>query len=139
MAVSFFAQDVDLPDLEYEAVTEWLCGVIESYSKSAGRVSIIFCTDNYILTINKQFLNHDYYTDIITFNYSSRYTISGDLFISVETVKSNAPDFSSEFKIELLRVMVHGVLHLLGLDDKTGEESKIIRQAENYWLKKFIG
>ena len=136
MAICFYNEDVDLPELNYEIIQAWLGEVIFSYSKLPGKISVIFCSDNYILKINRDFLKHDYFTDIITFNYSTKKSISGDLFISLDTVNSNAVFFKSNS--ELLRVIVHGVLHLLGLDDKLDEEILLMRDSENYWLEKYI-
>jgi rRNA maturation RNase YbeY len=136
VAINFFNEDVDLPELDYEVIEFWLRDVIASSSKIPGNLSIIFCSDKYLIEINKQFLNHDYFTDIITFNYSSKKVISGDLFISVDTVNSNSLLFKSN--LELPRVIVHGVLHLLGFDDKNDDDKIIMRDSENIWLEKFI-
>ncbi|TCO10970.1 rRNA maturation RNase YbeY [Natronoflexus pectinivorans] len=136
MDIHFFNEDVDLPELNYNQITIWLKEVIESYLKSCGSISVIFCNDDYILNINKQFLDHDYYTDIITFNYSSPKVISGDLFISLDTVRSNSDIYHTEYFHELCRVIVHGVLHLLGQDDKTDEQSREMRKNEDLWLEK---
>ena len=100
-----------------------------------GEISVILCSDSYLLDMNKQYLNHDYYTDIITFDYVENNIISGDLFISVDRVKENAVKFESEFKKELFRVVIHGVLHLIGYNDKTTEEQLIMREKENLYLR----
>jgi rRNA maturation RNase YbeY len=136
VAISFFNEDVDLPEMDYEVIDNWLRDVIASSSKTTGNLSIIFCSDEYLIGINKQFLDHDYFTDIITFNYSSKKVISGDLFISVDTVNSNSLLFNSN--LELLRVIVHGVLHLLGFDDKLDQDKILMRNSEDFWLEKFI-
>ena len=102
-----------------------------------GDISIIFCSDNYILDINQRFLQHDYFTDIITFDYSEGRRISGDLFISVDSVRENAVEYGTEFSDELHRVIVHGILHLIGYDDHTDEEIKEMRAKENYYLSVF--
>lgn len=136
MAFNFYTEDIDLPNIDFEQIKSWLQNVIGNHLKSVGNITYVFCSDNYILSINKQFLNHDYYTDIISFNYSSQRLISGDLFVSLDTVKSNSELFGSDFNIELSRVIVHGVLHLLGWDDKTDEERIVMREKENYWLSK---
>lgn len=136
MAINFYSEDIDLPNIDFEQIKSWLHDVIGNHLKSVGNITYVFCSDNYILSINKQFLNHDYYTDIISFNYSSQRLISGDLFVSLDTVKSNSELFGSDFNIELSRVIVHGVLHLLGWDDKTDEERIVMREKENYWLRK---
>jgi rRNA maturation RNase YbeY len=102
-----------------------------------GDINFIFCSDEYLLKINKQFLNHDYYTDIITFDYSSDTLLSGDLFISVERVLENSKIYKTVFQEELRRVMIHGILHLMGYKDSTNEESQKMREAENGALSLF--
>lgn len=134
MFVDFQNEDVELPSLEYGIVKRWLIEVIQIHQKQAGNILVNFCSDNYILEVNRQFLKHDYFTDIITFNYSSSKKISGDLLISLDTVQTNSALFKTSFQRELLRVIVHGVLHLLGFDDKTPEEQIIIRSKEDYCL-----
>lgn len=99
-----------------------------------GDISVIFCSDKYLLEINKEYLNHDYYTDIVTFNYVKDSIISGDLFISIDRVRENAETFSSKFVVELYRVVFHGVLHLIGYKDKTEAEQKQMRNKEDYYL-----
>ena len=105
------------------------------YGKIVGDVSFIFCDDIKILEINKQFLNHDYYTDVITFDYTEGDVIGGDIFISLETVESNAKEFLTTFDNELKRVMIHGILHLCGQNDKTPEEKQEMRYKENLALQ----
>ena len=97
-------------------------------------MNIIFCSDNYILDINQKYLQHDYFTDIITFDYCEGKTLSGDLFISVDTVRENAIFYGTEFDDELNRVIVHGLLHLIGYDDHSEEDQKTMRSKENYYL-----
>ena len=106
----------------------------ESEVYTLGNVSVIFCSDNYILDINQRFLQHDYFTDIITFDYSEGSKISGDLFISVDSVKENSIEYGTDFENELHRVIVHGILHLIGYDDHTDEDVRIMRSKENYYL-----
>lgn len=112
----------------------WLRLVCESEIRKPGDISIIFCSDDYILDINKRFLSHDYFTDIITFNYCEGDKVSGDLFISVDTVKANADTYGDGFEREIHRVMVHGVLHLIGYDDHTDAQQKEMRAKEDYYL-----
>ncbi|MDD7456275.1 MAG: rRNA maturation RNase YbeY [Bacteroidales bacterium] len=112
----------------------WLKAVAESENFSIGDMSIIYCSDSYILNMNRRFLKHDYYTDIITFDYSKGRVLSGDLFISIDSVKDNAASFGDTFDNELNRVMVHGVLHLMGYDDHTEDEQKMMRLKENEYL-----
>ena len=99
-----------------------------------GDINIIFCSDNYILDINIKYLQHDYFTDIITFDYCEGKKLSGDLFISIDSVRENSEHYGTEFADELNRVMVHGVLHLIGYDDHTEEDIKVMRSKEDYYL-----
>ena len=112
----------------------WLRIVAESEIRRIGDITIIFCSDNYILDINRKYLGHDYFTDIITFDYCSGNVLSGDLFISVDSVKENSVEYGTEFEDELNRVIVHGILHLIGYDDHTDEDVKVMREKENYYL-----
>lgn len=113
---------------------KWLRLVAESEIRRLGDVNIIFCSDNYILDINQQYLGHDYFTDIITFDYCEGDKLSGDLFISVDSVRENAIEFEQTFERELDRVMVHGILHLIGYDDHTKAQQKAMRAKEDYYL-----
>lgn len=112
----------------------WLRLVAESEIRRLGDINIIFCSDNYILDMNQKYLGHDYFTDIITFDYCQGDVLSGDLFISVDSVRENAKDFGQEFQQELARVMVHGILHLIGYDDHTKTQQKQMRAKEDYYL-----
>ena len=112
----------------------WLRTVAESEIRRLGDLNIIFCSDNYILGINQQYLGHDYFTDIITFDYCKGDKLSGDLFISVDSVRENAMEFNQTFERELDRVMVHGILHLIGYDDHTKVQQKEMRAKEDYYL-----
>lgn len=112
----------------------WLRLVAESEIRRLGDINIIFCSDNYILDINQQYLGHDYFTDIITFDYCEGDRLSGDLFISVDSVRENAMEFNQTFERELDRVMVHGILHLIGYDDHTKVQQKEMRAKEDYYL-----
>lgn len=135
MDIRFYNEDVELPKFDFDKTNEWLTQVIRYFNFQVGEVSIIFTSDNYLLNINKDYLKHDNFTDIITFNYSSKKIISGDLFISVDRVLDNAKLFSATFIFELHRVMVHGILHLLGFDDHSDQETKEMRFQEDKWLK----
>jgi rRNA maturation RNase YbeY len=137
MAVTFFAEDVKMPGIGKLRVKRWLRSVVDGYGKAPGAITYIFCTDEKILAINKGFLKHDYYTDIITFDYSEGDEVSGDLFISLDTVRSNSEKFGTDFMEELHRVMVHGVLHLCGLGDKSEVEEARMREAENAALQAY--
>ena len=113
----------------------WLKEVAEREGRKIGDINIIFCSDNYLLEVNKKYLGHDYYTDIITFDYCEKDILSGDLFISVDCVRDNASFYGTEFSNELNRVMVHGVLHLIGYDDHTDEDIAVMRSKENTYLE----
>lgn len=108
--------------------------VAGSEIKTLGDISIIFCSDNYILDVNLRYLHHDYFTDVITFDYCEGNRLSGDLFISIDSVRENAVEFGTEFDDELHRVIVHGLLHLIGYDDNTLEDQKLMREKEDYYL-----
>ncbi len=118
-------------------VTGWLKGVVESESMHLGAVNFIFCSPERQIEINRQFLKHDYRTDVITFDYSDDKQISGDIFIDPETVEDNAKELSVAVNMEMRRVMAHGILHLCGYGDKTRREQKQMRAKENYYLAKF--
>lgn len=113
---------------------QWIKTIVENNKKEVGEISYIFCSDEQLLEINKEFLNHDYYTDIITFDYSETDVVSGDLFISIERIKDNAETLKTSYQEELHRVIIHGVLHLLGYKDKTEEESENMRKLEDECL-----
>lgn len=115
---------------------KWLYTTIKREQKIPGIINLIFCTDAYLLEINQQYLNHDYYTDIITFQYSDNQEISGDLYISIDRVKENAKEFEVSFKHELNRVMIHGVLHLCGYKDKSAKAKKEMKFKEDFYLNK---
>lgn len=134
--IRYFTEDIDFAFKGKSAHSAWLKAVSEEEGRRPGQISVIFCSDPYLLEINRKYLGHDYYTDIITFDYSEGDTISGDLFISVDTVRSNAEYYSADFKDELDRVIVHGVLHLIGYDDHTDEQSAEMRARENHYLER---
>lgn len=133
--VAFFNEDIVFLFKEKTLCRRWLKTVAESEVKVLGDVSIIFCSDNYILDVNLKYLQHDYYTDIITFDYCSGNRLSGDLFISIDSVRENAAYYGTEFQDELHRVIVHGLLHLVGYDDHTEEDIAVMRTKENYYLE----
>lgn len=136
--INFFFEETDEFDVSGLNVEKNIETVLANENRTLGEVNYIFCSDEYLLNINKQYLNHDYYTDVISFDYSEDGIISGDIFISVDTVKDNAKEYEVEFKKELARVMVHGVLHFIGYKDKTDEDAKLMRQKENQYLPLFI-
>lgn len=130
MNVELFYEDTEILDLRPEFFVSWLDEVCQSHDKTLGDVSLIFTSDDYLLDMNRQHLEHDYYTDIITFNYVEE-DISGDLFISVDRVRDNAKSVGVMFHVELYRVVVHGVLHLIGFNDKSDEEQEEMTRQEN--------
>lgn len=132
--VRYFCEDVKYVFKNRRATSKWLNMVAGSEIKKLGDISIVFCSDNYILDVNMRYLQHDYFTDIITFDYCEGNILSGDLFISVDSVRENALEYGVEFLDELDRVMVHGILHLAGYDDHTPEEQKTMRSKEDYYL-----
>ena len=132
--VRYFSEDVKFTFKNKPLNNKWLKTVAESEIRRLGNVNIIFCSDPYILDVNLNYLGHDYFTDIITFDYCEGRTLSGDLFISVDSVRENAVEFGTEFDEELHRVIVHGLLHLIGYDDHTEEDQKTMRAKENYYL-----
>ena len=120
-----------MPDIKKRPTTAWIRAVAATYGKKVGDVNYIFCNDERILEVNREYLQHDYYTDIITFDYTEGDTISGDLFISLDTVKTNSEQFATEYDEELHRTIIHGILHLCGINDKGPGEREIMEVAEN--------
>lgn len=129
-----YIEEFDLSNFNVEANVEKL---VANEGKIMGDINYILCSDTYLLEMNKQYLKHDYYTDVITFDYCEDNVMSGDIFISVDTVRDNAKEYEVTFEKELQRVMVHGVLHLAGYKDKTDEDSKVMRAKENQYLVLF--
>lgn len=137
MSILFHNEDVKPLKIKKQLVKNWIKSVIASEGKTLGDVNFIFCSDEYLLQVNKQYLDHDYYTDIITFDYVENGIISGDIFVSVDRVEENGKQFGSGFDVELRRILVHGVLHLLGFPDKKPEEKKIMTAKEDQYLAIF--
>lgn len=135
MEINFFFEETDEFKIN-DKLDEWIQKSIENENKQTGTINVIFCSDNYLLKINKEYLNHDYYTDVITFDFCENNIVSGDVFISVDTVKKNATDYNVDFLNELYRVIIHGVLHLVSYNDKTEDEQKEMTLKENYYLAK---
>lgn len=135
--IQYIAEDIKAPAIQKAKVTRWIKDVATDYNMKVGDIAYIFCSDERILEVNKQYLEHDYYTDIITFDYTEGNKISGDIFISLDTVKSNAEEFGATFENELLRIIIHGILHLCGQDDKTPELRAEMSKKENLALEKY--
>ena len=135
MAIAFYAEDTKLPAIKKRAVGNWVKEVAATYGKKVGDISYIFCSNEKILEVNRQYLQHDYYTDIITFDYCAGNRLSGDLFISLDTVRTNAEQFNQPYERELHRVIIHGILHLCGINDKGPGEREIMEAAENKALE----
>lgn len=133
--IAFQSKDVEMPALDFGKVERWLGEVAASHERRIGNVNYLFCDDREILRVNLEFLHHDYFTDIITFDYSHRDRVGGDIFISLETVASNADGLGEKYERELLRVIAHGVLHLCGIDDKGPGEREVMEAAEDAALE----
>ena len=135
MAIRFFNDGVSFQPGRKRKISQWLKQVAAREKKKTGHLNYIFVSDEIILDINKKYLHHHHYTDIITFDDSAGNTISGEMYISIDTVRSNASDYHVDFHSELLRVMVHGMLHLCGYKDQTARERQEMRAAENRYLE----
>ncbi len=123
--------NVEMPKLDETAVRDWIVEVASRHGQRVGRLTYVFCDDDYILATNREFLGHDYFTDIITFDYTNSRHIAGDMVISLDTVRSNAEMLGTDYHTELMRVIIHGVLHLCGINDKAPGEREIMEQHEN--------
>lgn len=128
--ITFDTLNVAMPRFDLRKVSGWVEVVAASYGRTAGNLNYLFCNDDYILEANRQFLGHDYFTDIITFDYSRLHRIEGDMLISLDTVRSNALAVGETFERELMRVVIHGVLHLCGINDKGPGERALMEAAE---------
>lgn len=129
--ITYNVIDVKMPEILHRETTKWVRAVAASYGKRVGEVAYVFCNDDKILEVNRQYLKHDYFTDIITFDYCEGDMLSGDLFISLDTVRTNAELFHKTYDDELHRVIIHGILHLVGINDKGPGEREIMEAAEN--------
>lgn len=131
MAISYQTDGIKMPAIKKRETTAWIKAVASSYEKKVGEIAYIFCSDEKILEVNKEYLQHDYYTDIITFDYCEDNVISGDIFVSLDTVKSNSEQFNTSYNDELHRTIIHGILHLCGINDKGEGEREIMEAEEN--------
>lgn len=134
MAISYHYEDVKKIPFKQKDISAWIKEVALSYDKKLGDIAYIFCTDERILQVNNEYLQHDYYTDIITFDYGEGNKISGDIFVSLDTVKSNSEKYGELYEKELCRVIIHGVLHLCGQNDKTQADQAEMTRKENLAL-----
>lgn len=132
--ISYFFEDTHFKFSKRRLTNKWLKSVVQNEGLSLGDINIIFTSDDYLLKINQKYLNHNYFTDIITFDYREGDVIVGDLFISVDSVKDNSSFYGTSFDNELMRVIVHGVLHIIGYDDHTPEDVKVMRSKEDFYL-----
>ncbi len=137
--INFSTDNINMPSLDERKAGRWIRAVAADYGFSVGQIHYVFCSDERELEINRQFLGHDYYTDIITFDYSTASTLNGDIFISLDTVRSNAETVGVSFDEELHRILIHGILHLTGQGDKTPETKAQMTEKENKALEKLNG
>jgi probable rRNA maturation factor len=137
MPISFFSEETPFTLKGKKEITQWIKNVAGSYNKKVGEINYVFCDDDFLLRMNQEHLQHDTYTDIITFDYSEETTIEGDIYVSIDRVRENAETFQQPFEQELRRVMIHGVLHLVGYKDKTDDEEKQMRALESKHLEAF--
>ena len=133
--ITYNADGVKMPKIKRKDTTAWIKAVAQSYGKKVGEVGYMFVDDEKILEINKEYLQHDYYTDVITFDYDEDDVVNGDIVISLDTVRTNAELFNKAYEDELYRVIIHGILHLCGLNDKGPGEREIMEKAENKALE----
>lgn len=135
MEITFQSEGVEHPQINEKKLSQWIESVANKHDREIGEISYLFCDDEKILEVNQEYLNHDFFTDIITFDYSEENTISGDIIISLQTVESNSQMYKTEYTEELHRVIIHGILHLCGLNDLTDDEEKTMREAEDEALE----
>ena len=133
--VTYNCENVKMPAIKKRETTKWIRAVADTYHKKVGEVGYLFCDDEKILEVNREYLGHDYYTDIITFDYCEGDILNGDIVISLDTVRSNAELFGKSYDEELHRVIIHGILHLCGINDKGPGEREIMEKAEDQALR----
>ena len=132
--ISYQTNGTHMPNIKRRETTAWIRAVAAEYGKTVGEIAYVFCSDEEILKVNREYLKHDYYTDIITFDYTEGDRIGGDIFISLDTVRTNAQLFGQAYDDELHRVIIHGILHLCGINDKAPGERELMEAAENHAL-----
>ena len=129
--ITFQTEGVEMPCIDQEKITAWIKEVAATYGKKVGEIAYMFCSDEHILKVNREFLQHDYYTDVITFDYCHGRVLSGDIVLSLDTVRTNSEQFNTPYETELHRVIIHGILHLCGINDKGPGEREIMEGEEN--------
>lgn len=134
MAILYDTAETDFRFSDRRQISSWIKDVIARFGAKTGDISVVFCSDGYLLQVNRDYLKHDYFTDIITFDYTEDRVVSGDLLISIDTVRANAEELGIDFQTELHRVIIHGILHLLGHKDKTDADQKNMRSKEDECL-----
>ena len=132
--IQFLTDDVTLPAFNQAAIIRWIHRVAAQYGFTVGDITYIFCSDERELTVNRQFLNHDFYTDVITFDYSNAFHLAGDIYISIERVHANAQEVDATYEEELRRIIIHGILHLTGQNDKNPDDKREMTRKENQAL-----
>ena len=132
--IDFFYEEIKPLKIPKKILKKHVQSLIKTEGNKPGDITVVFCSDDYLLEVNRKYLNHDYFTDIITFDYVENEIISGDLFISIDRIKENSGTFETSFLKELFRVVFHGVLHLNGYKDKSEEDERLMRAKENYYL-----
>ncbi len=135
--ISFSTVDIKYNLQNKLKIKSWVKTILDTEGKKAGDITYVFCNDDFLFSMNEKYLKHDTLTDIITFDYSEKGRLSGDIFISIERVKENAESFKTTFNQELGRVMAHGILHLAGYKDKSSEDKKVMRSKEDFYLASF--
>lgn len=137
MSISFYNEDVVLPGINFEVIQKVIKGEVRKHKVKLGEINFIFCSDDYLLDLNLKFLNHDYYTDVITFDYSDEAAVSGDIYISTDRVLNNSATFEQNFTDEIVRVISHGMLHLLKYNDKDSDEILMMRRKESEMVDRY--
>ena len=139
MSIYFQKEDREIPDIEKDKIVEAISLVCKEDGKSVGDINYIYCSDEFLLDMNKKYLDHDFYTDIITFNYNEGEIISGDIFMSKDRIEENAEKFGENSKKEFIRICAHGILHLLGNEDGNEEEKELMRKKEEEFIEMVLG
>ena len=137
MTIYFHAEEIDFQLKEKKEVSDWICRVIEIENREIGEINIIFTSDTFLLEINNQYLDRNYFTDIITFDYGDGKIITGDLYLSIDRIRENAESFNVPVRNELFRIIIHGILHLIGYNDSNVEEKKLMTEREDQYMEIF--